>query len=250
MSMPAVDRGRPILRHLTRAATAALVAVLVVAVVLAVLISPLIVNLLDTENRDWLRLSAIGQAYGAVSALLSAAALCLIVVLQRAQVRHERTWMLRAMHLDVVRVAMDDPVYEQCWGARLAPHGIDERLFYYTNMILMLWFYSWEHGDLSDEQVRNYCRSMFASTVPREYWRLHGDWRLSAVRGRRRRFLSLVDAEYRRAEAAGPAIRPVEQPGEKTAPVGRRTVTHQIRRQTGRRPSRRRSGRPTPRATV
>src|SRR3954447_20213395 len=191
MSMPSLNSARPLADAVSKIGTYVAVAALLGFLVLGVVISPVAFSAVGAADRDWGRLSTIGQAYGSVSALLSAAALCLVVLLQRHQVRHERLTLVRDMHLSVVGTALDDPEYCQCWGARVAGDDMDERLFYYTSSILTLWWYAYEIGDLRDEQVRSYGRGMFESEVPREYWRMHGRWRLSGVPTRRHRRLLL-----------------------------------------------------------
>ena len=58
-------------RRLSRHVTLTLIVLLVIALIGA---SPLALVLLDTKSVNWDHLSAIGQSYGAVSAILSAAA--------------------------------------------------------------------------------------------------------------------------------------------------------------------------------
>ena len=212
MSMPSVDPERAFSKVIAVAGQITGGVVVLAIIVMGVAISPTAMTVLDWEDSDWTRLSEIGQAYGPVSALLSAIALCLVVLVQRAQVRHERTWLVRDMHLNVLHVALDDPSYAQCWGPRVSPDRIDERHFFYTNMIILLWFYSWESGELHDGHIRSYARGMFDSEVPREYWREFGAWRLSSARGHRRRFLAMIDAEFQAAERHGPPSRSTEPP--------------------------------------
>jgi hypothetical protein len=226
MSMPPISPAHPFLGIVTKVGSYAVAGVLLGMFVVGVALSPVAFNAIDATDRDWGRLSDIGQAYGSISAVLSAAALCVVVLMQRRQLRHERVTMVRDMHLKVVGIALDEPGYCQCWGARVSEE--DERLFYYTNMILMLWWYSFEIGDLRDEQVRNYARSMFDSEVPRDYWRTHGPWRLSGAQGRQRRFLLMVDDAFRAAETSGPPVRRRERPHRSprpgAAPLGTRRL--------------------------
>jgi hypothetical protein len=211
MPLPSVTRRSIIPALLGRTARVLISAALLVLLTVTILVSPALLRYLDS-GLDWSRLADIGQAYGPVSALLSALALCVVVLVQRRQLRQEQVLMAREMHASAMRTAMEDPVYGQCWGPRVAPDHMDERLFYYTNTILMAWLYAWECGDLSDDAVRAYVRAMADSEIPRQYWRMHGPWRLQSARGRRRRFLSLVDGEFRAATLAGPPSRTAEQP--------------------------------------
>ncbi|MET3422871.1 hypothetical protein BJ973_002083 [Actinoplanes tereljensis] len=176
----------------------------------AILVSPAVLRFIDSDGLDWNRLGDIGQAYGPVSALLSALALCVAIFVQRRQLHQDRVLMVRSMHTNVLHTAMEEPAYGQCWGASVATEQIDDRLFIYTNMIINYWLYAWECRDISDNALRVYVRSMAASEISRAYWVLHGDWRLRSARGRQRRFLSILDEEFRAAMAAGPPARPAE----------------------------------------
>lgn len=232
MSLPSITHRSAVSILLGGTARALIAAALLGALTVAILISPAVIRFIDDDGADWNRLADIGQAYGPVSALLSALALCVVVLVQHRQLRQERVLMAREMHASALRTAMEDPTYGQCWGPRVTPRHIDERLFYYTSTVLTAWLYAWECGDLSDGAVRAYVRGMADSEIPREYWRMHGTWRLSGARGRRRRFLSMVDEEFRAAALAGPPSRAVEQPtgerdlGAPCACRGRRTRSH------------------------
>ncbi|BEL06542.1 hypothetical protein Q0Z83_047330 [Actinoplanes sichuanensis] len=221
MPLPTISPARPFVDIAAKVG----IGMLLVLFVTGIAISPMAFSAVDSTNLDWNRLSDIGQAYGLVSALLSAVTLCLVILLQRHQLRHERISVVRDMHLNVVGMALDNPEYCQCWGVRVTED--DERLFYYTNMIHLLWWYSFEIGDLSEAQVRSYAGGMFDSEVPRDYWRMHGRWRLSGSRGRRRKFLLMIDEAFRAAEASGPPARRRERP-HRTPQPGR--TSHQARR--------------------
>ncbi|MDG4834030.1 DUF6082 family protein [Solwaraspora sp. WMMD1047] len=195
---------------------AALLAGLVVLISAPVglLLSPMLISTVDREDRDWARLSDIGETYGAVSAMLATLALGVVsvsLILQRSQVRHERIWLQRELHVNIVSFAIEDPVFAQCWGPRVAPPDMDERLFYYLNLIVMLWSHAWEHRLLPERQARTYAQSLFESEVAREYWNRFGAWRAPAG-SRERSFIRLVQQEYERAVLAGPPTRPYEPP--------------------------------------
>ncbi|WP_433295988.1 DUF6082 family protein [Actinoplanes sp. CA-030573] len=191
----------------------------------AILVSPAVLRFVQNDESDWHELGDIGQAYGPVSALLAALALCVAVLVQHRQLRQEHILRAREMHSEALRRAMDNPAYCQCWGPRVSPETIDERLFYQTSSIITSWMYSWHCGDLSDNAVRSYVRAMAGSEVPRAYWRMHGAWRLQAARGWRARFYRIVDTEFRLAEAAGAPERAAElfrdEPGVAPATGGR-----------------------------
>lgn len=223
MAVRTLDSWRDLRRTALKLAVLVCAGAVFFSAVLAVALSPIAITALDRGDRDWSRLSDIGQTYGAVSALLSALALGVVATslrLQRSQVRHERVWLQRELHLNVVKIALDDPVYAQCWGPRVAPPDIDERLFYYVNLIIMMWSYAWEHCQLQEDQVRSYTAALFESAVPREYWARFGGWCHPMRRCRERRFYQIVNDEYQKAVQAGPPTRPYEPPtGEFGAPA-------------------------------
>jgi hypothetical protein len=124
-----------------------------------VLLIPLILGRLVTSEGDYSRISDIGQAYGAASAVISAVALGLVVLGQYRQAHRARLQALFDMTDELVQLAMDEPMYRQCWGTRMAPDDIDEALFYYCNRMIKSWKIAWELRDLSEAQARAYLAS-------------------------------------------------------------------------------------------
>ncbi|MFF5077993.1 DUF6082 family protein [Actinoplanes sp. NPDC000266] len=162
------------------------------AAMASVLVTPLVLGRLYAAGGDYSRLSDIGQAYGAASAMIAALTLGVVLAglaVQRRQLRDDRLRALMDKTDVLVKLAMDEPVYRQCWGARIAPDGMDEDVFYYCNAIVNTWKQAWELRDLPEAQLRGYLERFFDSEVPRLFWRLHGDWHKRArpriSRGRR-----------------------------------------------------------------
>jgi uncharacterized membrane protein len=63
---------------------------------------------------NWIQLSYVGQTYGAISALLAAIALTGVVVsivLQIRDTRHNRLAEMRTRHYELMRMALDSPLY-------------------------------------------------------------------------------------------------------------------------------------------
>jgi len=109
---------------------------------------------------------------------------------------------------EVVQLALQEPRFMQCWGSCFSPQQVDERLFVYTNLVVLTWLSAYEHRLLKDPQAREYLKVFFDSEIPRMYWERHGDWH----RPRRRltrsdRFFALVNDEYLTAIKAGPPSR-------------------------------------------
>lgn len=168
--------------------------------------TPLVLNRLYPPE-DYSRVSDVGQAFGAASALIALLALGVVVatlVVQLRQLRNEQIGKLRARNEEMVRLSMDDPVYRQCWGARMSPADIDEDLFYFCSDVIKLWTHAWELKDLPEDQARTFLRQFFDSEVPRRYWEHHGDWHMPRERrSSRENFHELVNDEFLRMRKSG-----------------------------------------------
>lgn len=88
-----------------------------------VALSPLALRALDSGDQvDWNRLSNIGETYGAVSAVVAAVALLGVLVslvIQSRETKAARANARRAHHVELMRMAMDDRRYMECWGPYL-----------------------------------------------------------------------------------------------------------------------------------
>jgi hypothetical protein len=203
-------------RKFGRPALLALVTVLLLGMILVATVSPAILNALYDGEHDYSQASNIGQAYGAASAMLAALALAVVsasLVMQYNQFRHERIQVIHQRTEDLIKLAIEHPQYCQCWGARVSPEHVDERLFYYCGLVIKSWTRAWERGDLTEHEARNYLRLFFDSEVPRLFWQRHGDWNLyRKTRSRTGRFMALINEEYLTAARSGPPSRPYDPP--------------------------------------
>ncbi|WP_159079267.1 DUF6082 family protein [Plantactinospora sp. BC1] len=204
-------------RTLSRRALLVVSTFLMGGTLLVATVSPAILNRLYTSGDDYSRASDIGQAYGAASALLAALALLVVsasLAVQYGQFRYERIQAIHQRTEDLVKLAIENPEYCQCWGSRVSPEHVDERLFYYCSLIIKSWTRAWERGGLTAPEARNFLAQFFDSEVPRLFWQRHGDWHLyRKPRTRAARFMALVNEEYLRAVKVGPPSRPYEPPG-------------------------------------
>ncbi len=100
-----------------RTAFVALRVCITIAISTLVITSPLAPRAIALiPNISWPELSNIGQTYGAVSALLAALALVGVatsVLTQNHELRHSSWESGRARHLEITRMALDDPRYRQ-----------------------------------------------------------------------------------------------------------------------------------------
>lgn len=206
------DLGQRYARPTLVAASAVVFAVILVTVIL----SPALMGLLYRADLDYTRVSDVGQAYGAASAFLATLALGIVsgtLAVQYKQLKYERLRNLQESTEELVLLAMASPEYCQCWGARVSPDHIDERLFYYCSLVIKSWTRAWELADLPESQARGFLRNFFASEVPRLFWQRYGDWHLSTKsRTRRERFMAMVNEEYLHAVKEGSPARVYEPP--------------------------------------
>jgi hypothetical protein len=152
----------------------------VVGVVLAALfvvaLSPFVLRAVAFwPGMDWAKLSNIGQAYGAVSALVAALALTGVaasIFVQIREVRHNRWEAGRARHFELMRIAMDDSFYRQVFSVGGIPEDV-ARLSGYINMILEYWTMLWEFGDATEYQLRKDLKDILATNAGRTYWNAH-----------------------------------------------------------------------------
>ena len=184
-----------------RAAFVVLLIGITIAVSTLVVISPLALRAIALiPNISWPELGNTGQTYGAVSALLAALALVGVaasVLMQNRELRHSRWESGRARHFEIIRMALDDPLYRQVYGARGMPEN-EARLEGYVNLLLEYWAMLWEFGDIQEEQLRTFLRELLGSRAGHVYWRKFGSVRLhEAGTKRERAFQRIADEVYR-----------------------------------------------------
>jgi len=191
--------------------------ILIIAIIgglAAVLLSPFLLLLLPTRSGvDWGRLREVGQAYGATSAIVSALALCGVSVslfIQAQQFKAGRFEAVRRYHLDLTRIAMDEPtIFGPCIGRRFDPPGVEGRQFYYTASWMRYGLVGYESGVIGEQTLRDdILAAVFRSEIGRDYWaRTSVLWGQegSAYNQRTREFKRIAADEYQRAVAAGPA---------------------------------------------
>ena len=192
-----------------------LVAILLLVLVALglVVISPLGLQELGGDRQvDWDRLSSIGQTYGAVSAIIAGAALrgvMFSLVIQGREAKAARQNARRAHHVELMRMAMDDPLYMECWGPYLTESFAAEGQYTYINLIVAHWYSEYEVGELSDTLLRATAASVFASGPGRHYWQHTGAfWRDNYSGRRARRFHQVLDETYQEAIKKPPSLPP------------------------------------------
>lgn len=190
-----------------------------VAVLAGLALSPLLLTWFAAELKLNTELaSQVGGSYGAVSALLSALALCVVALSAILQIRQTRVGQLqasRSLQLELLRMAMEKPEYRGMLGdgfRSLTPTAWREHA--YLNLWLMYLQMGYLTGAIGDEGVRRVVSSeMFASARGLEFWERAAASYLAEATGRRhRKFVALVTAAHAeavalRAVAAAPETR-------------------------------------------
>jgi hypothetical protein len=180
-------------------------AIVVLAAVMLIVASPLALLLLDSDRVDWNRLSSIGQSYGAISAILSAAAVGGVVVtfiLQNEQSRDSRRFAVREVHRELLRMAIDRPALAADWGQFPGGRAGDPALIMYTNLVLNYLVLLYETDTASAEEIQFNIGIMANSQWMQTYWAEVADiWRIGN-KGRRKVVVDLIDEGFRRARSA------------------------------------------------
>lgn len=175
---------------------------LVILIVGMIALSPLALVALNNKRVDWERLSAIGQSYGAVSAILSAVAVggvIITLVLQSEQSKDARRFAIREMHRELLRMAIEKPLLLKAWGEFPARTEADPALIVYTNMVLNYFVLLHQAGAASLEEIRAHISFLANGDWTQRYWAETVDvWR-TAFPGREREIIEAIDDEFRRA---------------------------------------------------
>jgi hypothetical protein len=191
-------------------------AVLILA--LAVVVSPFALDSFQGDEPDWQRRSVIGQTYGAISALVAALALCAIAVsvfFQWQEIRANREFARRAVHNELLKMAIDDPELRECYridGQDDAP----SRQHLYCNLIFSFWEATYALGMLRHQEIGGLVAEMLKSQPGREFWMKARKYRLAHVdSSQERRFRQTFDAEYLRwsRKASEDTDQPPHSPG-------------------------------------
>lgn len=174
----------------------------VIASSILVLLSPLALDYLDSrESVDWGQLSNVGQTYGAASAFLAGLALIGVAAslfLQAKEAKATREQALRMLHGELMKMAMDDPLYRACWGGFFTSDDEDaQRAHMYVNMIINHWLLMWELNSITERHLREISRVVLSGEIGHRFWTAGRKLRMvSAGTERERRFNEILDDEY------------------------------------------------------
>ncbi|MFH9013744.1 DUF6082 family protein [Streptomyces sp. NPDC017943] len=174
--------------------------------------SPFILRAIAPAGMDWNRLSEVGQAYGAVAVLFSAAAFLGAVVSiwhQGKQTRIMNEEIRSSMHKELIIRALDDESLMHCWDPPPAPSTFQEmRQHVFCNLIYRLWLTDYLVGRVTLEACEITLNLHFRGEVARRHWRIYGqlwnDWAKANGNKRERNFVLLTQNAFEKAVGAGP----------------------------------------------
>ncbi|WP_369779697.1 DUF6082 family protein [Streptomyces sp. R33] len=199
------------LRRARRALTWSAVLIVFISGVAA---TPFLLNLLAPKALDWNRLSDVSQSYGAVSLVISAAALLGVVTsiaFQAKQARLDGEQTFRAAHRELTMLTLSDPALLRCWEPpRIPTTEARWKQLMVTNLIVSMWASDHHLGRLNDNALRVVLRAHFRGEVARAHWENSGPmWRdhMAALEDAPRlRFVEIMDEVYQHARDAGPPV--------------------------------------------
>jgi len=158
--------------------------------------SPVALAWLSRLSLDWANLANIGEAYGAASAILSGMALAGIVVslaIQWRQNRINQMYGVAQRHLELVKLALDDPRYLYVDGDDVASDP-NAKLKVYANLLVGHWAMAWDLGFMREQTLRRSAQRLFGSGIARSWWARWGQ-SFRSPRGRRR-FFEILNSEF------------------------------------------------------
>ncbi|MEU8228109.1 DUF6082 family protein [Actinoplanes sp. NPDC048967] len=179
----------------------------------AVLFSPiLLLRANHLTAQDWGTLSNVGQAYGGVSAILTALALIGVaasLLVQRQQADIARTQAIRAFQLQMLTLCLERPdTYYPLMGHEVTGTVEDAR-----RQIFATYFLNYVHAgysiDFFDEKslTSDVFPRFFTFDTGREYWEtMRPLWVARYFSKKSRKYVGMLDASYERAVLAGPPV--------------------------------------------
>jgi hypothetical protein len=184
------------------------ISVAILAALLVALASPFGLIILSKGHANWITLGNIGQAYGVLSAI-ALVGVAASIFFQSRQGNAQRIQMVRDYHLELRRMALENPeIYMPCWrpikAEDLDLKGRQQHL--YLHLTITFAWMSYSVGVMTNDALLELCAGIFKGEAGRRYWEVEGEtWQTPRSR-RRQRFTSLVDKAYEDAKASGPAV--------------------------------------------
>jgi Family of unknown function (DUF6082) len=185
----------------------------------AVLFSPtLLLRINHLTAANWGTLSDVGQAYGGVSAILTALALIGVaasLLVQRQQANIARTQAIRAFQLQMLTLCLDRPdTYYPLMGHEVVGTTEDAR-----QQIFATYFLNYVHAgysiDFFDEQslMGDVFPRFFRFDTGRTYWEtMRPVWVARYLTKKSRKYVGMLDTSYEQAVLTGPPVSATRSP--------------------------------------
>ena len=185
--------------------------VIIVAAVIGIVFAPLGMALLAKGNREWALLGNVGQAYGGVSALISALALIGVsgaLLVQARQHKLDRLTAVRGQHSYILSVVREDlQLYAPVMGEDLKDERSTRRRWLRIEALQYL-ATGFDTGLLTEEALRSEAfPGFFRYEENRQFWETANSYWLSETRGRKRRkFVKIANEELAYAKSTGQGL--------------------------------------------
>ena len=188
----------------------ALIAILV-AIIIVIIFAPLGMEWIAKASRDWVRLGNVGQAYGGVSALISAIALVGVVGSLLIQVRQhslDRITLMRGRQAQIYATVRKDP--ELYWPVIGYDFDNDDSVRRQT--FIREYFHWFAVGYLTglfpEETLREETLPrFFRYQENRDFWEMANRyWAMDPSNRRRQIFVRIMNEELARAKMTGPGL--------------------------------------------
>ena len=197
-----------------RSVSTAFIVMGLMAIVGLVILSPLALVGIGHFGNNWVRLSDIGQTYGAVSAIVSALALggILASLLYQARDSHNSyEQMTRTFQFELIKLELEDPSLMAAmgapWGNEIPSDRKSLREFLYVQMWVSYLSGNYATGELSASTVRQFASlELFRGKAGRIYWAAVGHRQIANSKGRYNEFFRLLDDEYKSVISRGVPI--------------------------------------------
>jgi Family of unknown function (DUF6082) len=185
--------------------------VIIVAAVIGIVFAPFGMALLAKGTKEWALLGNVGQAYGGVSALISALALIGVtgaLLVQARQHKLDRLTAVRGQSSHISSVVREDiQLYAPVVGGELE----DERSMRCRMLRIEFLHYlaiGFNTGLLTEESLRGEAfAGFFRYEENRQFWEVANSYWLSGTRGRKpRKFVKIANEELALAKSTGPGI--------------------------------------------
>jgi hypothetical protein len=185
--------------------------IILIATIIAIVSAPLGLEWIVKVDRNWVLLGNVGQAYGGISALVSAIALIGIVcslLIQGRQHALDRITSIRGRQAQIYAIVREDPgLYWPVLGGDFRSNSYSSvRRQTFRVEVFQHFAAGYETGLISEDSIRNEVfPHLFYSEENRQFWE-RGDWPRSGTTRKSIKFARIGNEELARAKVTGPGM--------------------------------------------